>query len=77
MYTRKEIDEIAARAGMTRKDLIKAGMAARGWEFFPTGPNEWDWIKFDSEEKEVARQGSEEWHRDLETVTIGADRNFK
>ena len=63
-------------ADMTRKEFVQAGMATRGWEFMPTGPNEWEWLKFDGE-KVVSRQGDVEWDRDLETVVFSADQNFK
>jgi hypothetical protein len=35
-----------------------------GWDFVPTGPDEWDWLKFNNEGKCVASCGSETWARD-------------
>lgn len=36
-----------------------------GWDFMPTGPNEWEWMKFDAEGKRVAVGGDSEWQDDL------------
>jgi hypothetical protein len=41
-----------------------------GWEFMPTGPNEWEWLKFDIDGNVVvAQQGSAEWCRDLQSAS--------
>ena len=60
---------------MTRLDFMKAGMATRGWVFTETGPHAWEWIKDIG--VGVFRGGSDEWFRDLETVTFSADQRFK
>lgn len=40
-------------------------MLARGWEFVPTGPEEWTWLLFNSAGVIIARQGDARWRRDL------------
>ncbi len=42
-----------------------------GWVFVPTGPEEWEWIKFDKGGEPIGRQGSEHWKQDLEKVDEG------
>ena len=40
-------------------------MKAFGWDFVPTGPNEWEWVKFDNAGNVCAREGSKTWHEDI------------
>lgn len=51
---------------MTFKNLTRAEdiMKDLGWQFVPTGPEEWTWIKFDKFGRAVAYQGDEVWRRD-------------
>lgn len=39
-------------------------MESLGWEYVPTGPNEWEWLKFDASGKCIASQGDETWTKD-------------
>ena len=43
-----------------------------GWEFMPNGPNEYDWMKFNSEGKRISTAGSIAWREDL--IKIGVLR---
>lgn len=45
-----------------------ASMQAKGWDFMPTGPNEWDWLKFDAEGNVIAKGGDETWNADIKSV---------
>ena len=38
---------------------------ARGWEFVPTGPDEWEWVKFGPDGKRVASQCDGVWAGDV------------
>jgi len=49
--------------GKFTKDEITA-LKVMGWDFVPTGPNEYDWIKFDKYGTSIARGGSATWRYD-------------
>ena len=36
-----------------------------GWDFVPTGPNEWDWLKFGRHEQVIATGGDRVWALDV------------
>ena len=40
-----------------------------GWDFLPTGLNEWDWLKFSKDGIYFAREGDAIWDVDVATVT--------
>lgn len=40
-------------------------LEAMGWAFYPSGPNEYEWMKFKGDTR-VARGGEETWFRDLD-----------
>ena len=40
-------------------------MKFRGWDFVPTGPNEWEWKLFSPEGAILATQGDSTWAHDL------------
>ncbi len=44
------------------------GLKRLGWEFFPTGPNEYDWLKFDACGHRVAQGGDPIWSADVTSV---------
>lgn len=45
---------------------IIADLEKRGWAFLPTGPNEYEWVKFRPFGRStIARQGDETWAADL------------
>lgn len=48
-------------------------MVKLGWEFVPTGPNEWEWLKFDQHDNIIARQGDKEWGSDLNKCWVFVD----
>lgn len=52
-----------------RANILEQQLMARGWSFVPTGPNEWEWMKFDGEGRPLGRQGDIEWLQDLHAVT--------
>lgn len=64
---------------MNDKHLFTDGfitrMESRGWLFVPTGPQEWEWRKFDRHGNFVAQQGSPAWERDVLWAKKG-DSNF-
>ena len=41
------------------------GLEKLGWQFIPTGPDEWEWKKFDSKGNVVAVQNDEMWKKDV------------
>lgn len=46
----------------------------RGWDFFMTGPDEWDWLKFvDDNSPAIARGGDKTWCADLLWATAIVD----
>ncbi len=40
-------------------------LKSSGWEFMPTGPDEWTWLKFDKTGNCIGQAGDELWTRDL------------
>ena len=48
---------------LNQKDVNS--MMKLGWEFMPTGPEEWEWVKFDKDGSIIARQGDGDWAEDL------------
>lgn len=42
---------------------------AQGWQFMPTGPNEYDWLKFDKAGERIASGGDDTWRKDVEAIT--------
>lgn len=60
---------------MTQGKLTDAQVKALkllGWDFYPTGPNEWDWLKFDEEGKKIGQGGGDLWAADLASLRAGA-----
>lgn len=51
------------------ENCIAENLAAWGWDFMPTGPDEWEWLKFDATGACIARQGDAVWKRDLLAAT--------
>lgn len=56
------------RTYFTQEELSKIELS--GWNFLPTGPEEWDWLKADSDGRIVARQGDETWRKDMQQLGI-------
>jgi hypothetical protein len=52
---------------LTERD-VQEHLKRLGWRFVPTGPNEWEWIKFDDLGRPEASQGSAIWAADLKRV---------
>lgn len=50
---------------MATPDTVQHALNALGWEFVPTGPNEWEWRKFDAAGRCVAAQGGATWVADV------------
>ena len=48
---------------MKSKSESEQRLEALGWDFVPTGPNEWEWVKF-KDGAPIARQGDDIWRRD-------------
>ncbi len=46
-----------------------AAFRALGWEFLPTGPNGYDWLKFDKDGTRIATGGDHVWRKDVEAIT--------
>lgn len=44
-------------------------LEALGWDFVPTAPDEYDWLKFANDGEIIARGGDEVWAKDVATVT--------
>ncbi len=44
-----------------------------GWEFYPTGPDEFSWLKFDDKDKVVGVQDDGIWLHDYAVATEGRD----
>ena len=50
-------------------DAEIAALKGLGWDFVPTGPNEWKWMKFDGPgNRAIAQQGSATWRIDVQNV---------
>jgi hypothetical protein len=45
-------------------DKQLANLKKLGWDFLPTGPNEFDWLKFDKDGNVIARGGDATWAKD-------------
>ncbi len=45
-----------------------ADLKRLGWDFFMTGPNEWQWIRFNASGRLVAVQGDPNWSSDLQMI---------
>ena len=55
------------RWALTRELMSKATinrLEAMGWRFYPNGPNEYDWMKFEGDTR-VAMGGDETWSADV------------
>ena len=48
--------------------LAKARMAELGWGFLQIGPDEWTWLKFDTNGNRIAQGGDETWAADWKSV---------
>lgn len=44
---------------------ISSNLIALGWMFCPTGPDSWNWIKFDRAGQPIATEGDPAWRSDL------------
>jgi hypothetical protein len=44
-----------------------------GWQFYPTGPNEWEWLKFDISGRLIGCQGDEIWKQDMLRIKRGLE----
>lgn len=42
-------------------------LEAMGWRFYPSGPNEYEWMKFAGDTR-VARGGDAAWFTDVKTA---------
>ncbi|KKL98234.1 hypothetical protein LCGC14_1826420, partial [marine sediment metagenome] len=40
----------------------------KGWSFVQTGPDEWEWLKFASNGKSIARGGDNTWNVDVNSI---------
>jgi len=46
-----------------------------GWEFMPTGPNEWSWLKF-MHDHPIARQCDKTWAEDVALVDAEMEAKY-
>jgi hypothetical protein len=49
-------------------EATMASLKLLGWDFYMTGPNEWQWIRFNAAGRTVAVQGDEYWSNDLKLI---------
>lgn len=42
---------------------LEARLKELGWDIVPTGPEEWEWLKFNGDEV-IAREGDDTWWHD-------------
>lgn len=47
------------------QEKLQAKMCEMGWKFYPFGPEDWEWMKFDDEGRRIARQGDPVYNSDL------------
>lgn len=45
-----------------------------GWEFVQTGPEEFEWVKFDRHGRRFAVQGDTFWFHDLKIIGMDGQR---
>ncbi len=48
-----------------------------GWKFVPTGPNEFDWLKFDKDGMRIAQGGGAVWFEDIKVLDHARASTFK
>lgn len=60
---------------LTREQVLY--LKTMGWDFYSTGSNEWDWIKFHMDGTQFARGGDAVWDADVATVIEGASSDIE
>ena len=50
------------------REAAISALKSKGWDFLPFGPEEWQWMKFNSTGERIAVQGDGTWAEDLATL---------